>query len=63
MSDAKGGDRVADAYFAFYLKAMGRGRARTPQELGALMETAGFTRRRQLRTRSPFLLRAILARP
>jgi len=63
MSDAKGGDRVADAYFAFYLKAMGRGRARTPKELGALLETAGFTRRRQLRTRSPFLLRAILARP
>ncbi len=63
MSDAKGGDRVADAYFAFYLQAMGRGRARTPQELGALLEAAGFTRRRQLRTRSPFLLRAILARP
>ncbi len=63
MSNAKGGDRVADAYFAFYLKAMGRGRARTPQELGALLDTAGFTRRRQLRTRSPFLLRAILARP
>ena len=59
----KGGDRVADAYFAFYLKAMGRGRARTPQELGALLDQAGFTRRRQLRTRSPFLLRAILARP
>jgi demethylspheroidene O-methyltransferase len=63
MSDARGGDRVADAYFAFYLKAMGRGRARSPQELGALLETAGFTRRRQLRTRTPFLLRAILARP
>jgi demethylspheroidene O-methyltransferase len=63
MSDARGGDRVADAYFAFYLKAMGRGRARTPEELGALLETAGFTRRRQLRTRSPFLLRAIVARP
>jgi demethylspheroidene O-methyltransferase len=63
MSNAKGGDRVADAYFAFYLKAMGRGRARTPQELGVLLEAAGFTRRRHLRTRSPFLLRAILARP
>ncbi len=63
MSDARGGDRVADAYFAFYLKAMGRGRARTPQALGLLLEAAGFTRRRQLRTRSPFLLRAILARP
>jgi demethylspheroidene O-methyltransferase len=63
MSDAKGGDRVADAYFAFYLKAMGRGRARTPKELGVMLEAAGFTRRRQLRTRSPFLLRAILARP
>jgi len=63
MSNPKGGDRVADAYFAFYLKAMGRGRARTPPELYALLDQAGFTRRRQLRTRSPFLLRAILARP
>jgi demethylspheroidene O-methyltransferase len=63
MSNPRGGDRVADAYFAFYLKAMGRGRARSPQELSALLDQAGFTRRRQLRTRSPFLLRAILARP
>jgi demethylspheroidene O-methyltransferase len=63
MSNPKGGDRVADAYFAFYLQAMGRGRARSPKELNALLDKAGFTRRRRLGTRSPFLLRAILARP
>lgn len=55
--------RVADVYFAFYLLAMGRGRARTPAQIAAMLRTAGFTRIRQLPTRTPFLLRAILARP
>ncbi len=57
------GARVSDVYFAFYLLAMGRGRARAPEELLALLGAAGFSRRRLLPTRTPFLLRAILARP
>jgi demethylspheroidene O-methyltransferase len=32
-----------DAYFHFYLLAMGAGRLRTPQELQTMMEEAGFT--------------------
>jgi demethylspheroidene O-methyltransferase len=32
-----------DAYFHFYLLAMGAGRLRTPQELQTMMQEAGFT--------------------
>jgi demethylspheroidene O-methyltransferase len=63
MSAAPKTDRVSDVYFAFYLLAMGRGWARTPDEITALLRTAGFRRVRALRTRTPFLLRAIVARP
>ncbi|WP_293899311.1 methyltransferase [Phenylobacterium sp.] len=63
MSAAPRTDRVADVYFALYLLAMGRGRARTPAEIAALARTAGFRRIRTLRTRTPFLLRAVLAQP
>ena len=63
MSGANRYDRVADVYFAFYLLAMGRGRARTPAEITRCLHAAGFSRVRPLRTRSPYLLRAILAQP
>jgi len=33
----------ADAYYHFYLMAMGAGRLRTPEEIGALLHEAGFT--------------------
>ncbi len=56
-------ERVGDAYFAFYLLAMGRGRARSPRELTAMLREAGFPRVRRLRTRTPSLLRALAARP
>ena len=41
---AEAGERpaTADAYFHFYLLAMGAGRLRTPQELARLMVEAGF---------------------
>jgi demethylspheroidene O-methyltransferase len=63
MSDEGAPDRISDVYFAFYLLSMGRGRARTPAELFAFLRAAGFTRMRLLRTRTPFLLRAIIAQP
>jgi demethylspheroidene O-methyltransferase len=63
MSDASHRNRMADVYFAFYLLAMGRGRARTPRELFSLLRAAGFRRMRRLRTRTPFLLSAIIAQP
>lgn len=63
MSNASGTSRVADVYFAFYLMALGRGRARTPAELIALLGAAGFRRTRVLATRTPFLLSIIVAQP
>ena len=63
MSGGDRPDRVSDVYFAFYLLAMGRGRARSPAEIGEHLHAAGFTRVKRLRTRTPFLLRALVARP
>ena len=37
------GDTSVDAYFHFYLLAMGDGRLRTPHELMSMMKAAGFT--------------------
>jgi demethylspheroidene O-methyltransferase len=53
---------VGDAYFGFYLLAMGRGRARTPAELRNLLSQAGFSSPRAWRTRQPFLCRVLSAR-
>ncbi|MCB8839104.1 acetylserotonin O-methyltransferase [Aurantimonas sp. VKM B-3413] len=51
---------VADAYFGFYLLAMGRGRARTPEEIGRLMNAAGLSRVREIPTSLPVAARIVL---
>ncbi len=56
-----GAERVGEAYFGFYLLAMGSGRARTPAELRRLLETAGFREIRLLRTDVPLLTRVMVA--
>jgi demethylspheroidene O-methyltransferase len=53
MSGMRGARNVGDAYFAFYLFAMGSGRARSIPELEALCLAAGFKRCRKLRTHYP----------
>ena len=63
MSASPRPDRVADVYFTYYLLAMGRGRVRTPNEIIAMAKAAGFRQARILKTRTPFLLRIIIARP
>ncbi len=63
MSGGSAPDRVADVYFAFYFLAMGRGRIRSPAEIFALLRGAGFSRMRARKTRTPFLLGMIEARP
>ncbi len=63
MSGTPGAEPVGDAYFGFYLLAMGRGRARTPAELTALLGAAGFDRIRRLPTRTPLLVSVLIARP
>ncbi len=53
---------IADAYFGFYLLAMGSGRARSPETLAALLQRAGFASCRLVRTAAPMLTRLIVAR-
>lgn len=62
MAGLPGTERIADAYFGFYLLAMGSGRARTPAELTGMLAEAGFADIRSLRTRRPLMTAAMAAR-
>lgn len=62
MAGTRGAEPVGDAYFGFYLLAMGRGVARTPARIAALLREAGFARARLVRTHTPLLARLIVAR-
>lgn len=62
MAGIRGAEAMADAYFGFYLLAMGSGRARRPQEIRQMLEAAGFSDIRPLATRRPLLTSAIEAR-
>lgn len=62
MADTPGAEPMGDAYFGFYLLAMGSGRARTPDELAALLDQAGFDVPRLLPTRMPLQTRVLVAR-
>lgn len=63
MSDTRGVTRIADAYFGFYLLAMGSGHPRSPERIGNLLERSGFRSARMVQTRRPFLVRALIASP
>ena len=62
MAGTPGAEPIGDAYFGFYLLAMGRGRARRPEELKQLLEAAGFAQMRVLSTRRPLLAGAMVAK-
>jgi demethylspheroidene O-methyltransferase len=61
MMGTPGAEPVASAYFGFYLLAMGRGRARTPDDLRQMLLSAGFSSARMVRTRQPLQSRLIVA--
>ena len=61
MSGTPGAAPITDAYFAFYLLAMGSGRPRSADTLAALLRAAGFDRVRLLPTSQPMLVRVMLA--
>ncbi|PWS39037.1 methyltransferase [Falsiroseomonas bella] len=61
MSGTPGAEPAGDAYFGFYLLAMGRGRPRRPDELQALLASAGFASSRLLPTHTPLLTRVMIA--
>ncbi len=59
MADPKGAKH--DAYFHFYLLAMGEGRLRTPEQLSKMMVQAGFDRVRLLGNPMPMHTRILVA--
>jgi len=61
MSGTPGAEAMGDAYFGFYLLAMGRGQARTAEQLTALLQACGFGKVRMLPTRIPLQVRMLVA--
>ena len=61
MARTPGAEPAGDAYFGFYLLAMGTGRPRTPRMLRRMLRTAGFTHARLLPTHTPLLVRVLVA--
>jgi demethylspheroidene O-methyltransferase len=61
LSGTRGGERVADAYFGFYLLAMGQGKPRSSTHLARLLAAAGFRKPRLRRTRMPMNVRVLSA--
>ncbi len=62
MAEAEGQPATADAYYHFYLLAMGAGRLRTPEELMRLMAEVGFTHLEQVPNPMPLHGRILLGR-
>lgn len=62
MMGTPGAETVGDAYFGFYLLAMGRGRPRTPQDLRLMLKAAGFAQTQLVKTRQPLQSRLLVAR-
>ena len=62
MAQPDGSPPLGDAYFHFYLLAMGSGRLRTQQELTDLMAGAGFTNIEPLANPMPLQTRILVAR-
>jgi demethylspheroidene O-methyltransferase len=63
LAGTRGAEPIGDAYFGFYLLAMGSGRARTAAELREMLTAAGFASVVQVRTPRPLLTALIVATP
>ena len=62
MKGTSGAETVGDAYFGFYLLAMGSGKPRTAHKLRQMLKAAGFASAQLVRTRQPLQSRLIVAR-
>jgi len=62
MADAPGAQAMGEAYFGFYLAAMGRGRPRSEAQVSDLLTRAGFTDVTPRRARIPLIANIITAR-
>jgi demethylspheroidene O-methyltransferase len=61
MSGTPGAARMGDAYFGFYLLAMGHGRPRSAEEHMGLLSDAGFSAARCVPTRLPIQTSLVVA--
>jgi demethylspheroidene O-methyltransferase len=61
MAATAGVEPMGDAYFGFYLLAMGRGQPRSFDKLKALLQAAGFSSIRLLKARMPLQTRVLVA--
>jgi demethylspheroidene O-methyltransferase len=62
MAQTPGAEAIGDAYFGFYLLAMGSGRPRRHAEMTRLLQAAGFERIRALRSPRPLFASVLTAR-
>ena len=62
LSGVRGAETISDAYFGFYLLAMGKGRPRSADEIRNLLSKAGFRDIRLKHTRRPLLTQLMTAR-
>jgi demethylspheroidene O-methyltransferase len=62
MAATTGAEAMGHGYFGLYLLAMGSGRPRTAGEIGSMMQRAGFTAVREVRTDMPITCRILVAR-
>ena len=61
MAQTPGAEPVGDAYFGFYLLAMGSGRPRPAAELTTMVERAGLVNPKMISTHTPLLVRLLTA--
>lgn len=61
MADTPGAGPMGEAYFGFYLKAMGKGKPRSAQCLAEMLGEAGFTAVRIRQTRLPLIAGVLTA--
>ena len=62
MSDTAGSETVGDAYFGFYLMAMGSGEPRTAAKISRMITDAGFQSVREVATHLPMQARILVAK-
>lgn len=59
MAGPEGAGPLGDVYFRLYMRAMGRGRPRSPAEIMAMLQARGFGRLQQISTRNPFAAQVV----
>lgn len=62
LAGTRGAERMGEAYFGFYLWAMGQGRPRSFDEIRAMLKEADFAHARSMPVRRPILTSVIVAR-